>query len=92
MLRASRAVSFDAKNCYVDGVMESWGGGDPGFFRVSVLRRDRTLKLWDLPSRQLTKTLDQDRDATALVAFAPGDPANGKTVISGGSQTINVWQ
>lgn len=54
--------------------------------------RDRTLKLWDLPSRQLTKTLVQDIDTTALVAFAPGDSTNGKTLISGGSQTINVWQ
>ena len=56
---------------------------------VASSSTDETIRLWDLPSRQLTTTLDESADTLVAIAF---DPTN-QTLVSGGqNQTIQIWQ
>jgi WD40 repeat protein len=51
---------------------------------------DKTIKIWNLKTAKLLKTLSGHSDWVLSLAFGPD--SNGKTLISGGrDQKIKVW-
>jgi len=50
---------------------------------------DKTVKLWDIRSRRLLRTLEGHTDSVTCIAFSPGDA---RIAASGGSDaTIRIW-
>jgi WD40 repeat protein len=84
LLPGTNGVSFPAHQAALRS-----GAVAPDRDVLATASEDHTVRLWQLPSRELIRTLEGHTGPVVAVAFAP----NGKLLASGSTdQTMRLWQ